>query len=284
MVRQLFEVLAHHALFAALPARFNSSGSSLPTSNTARYRGCLSAQQANHYATLGLHRDCRATEIRDAYRLLAKRFHPDLNGNSAEARLRTQELNAAYEVLSDAGKRRAYDHELNETSRSAARGRSVRVERNVTQDVRLRIDDFLRGTSVEVQVRDPANPDGTETYQLHVPAGTAPGARFRLPRAGAMAGGFVLLRVKALPGARFKVRGSDLQCELRIDERRAAQGGNEMVQGPLGNSLRVQIPPRVRRGEILRVSGEGLPKPRGGRGDLLVRVTYRVRVSMSRGR
>jgi DnaJ-class molecular chaperone len=34
---------------------------------------------------------------------------------------------------------------------------------------------------------------------------------------------------------------------------------------------------------VLRVPGEGLPKPRGGRGDLLVRVTYRVEVKISRG-
>jgi DnaJ-class molecular chaperone len=48
--------------------------------------------------------------------------------------------------------------------------------------------------------------------------------------------------------------------------------------------LRITIPPRVARGEVLRVPGEGLPKPRGGRGDLLVRVTYRPEVRVTRGR
>jgi curved DNA-binding protein len=244
----------------------------------------LSAPQANHYATLGLHRACTAADIRDAYRLLAKRFHPDVNGNSADARIRTQELNAAYEVLSDTAKRRAYDRDLDDASRSAARGRASRIERNVTQDVRLRIEELLRGSSVDVQVRDPANPDGVENYQLQIPPGTAPGARFRIPRRGAMSGGFVALRAKALPSARFKVRGANLQCELRIDSRRATHGGSETVQGPMGNPLRVQVPAGVKRGEILRISGEGLPKARGGRGDLLVRITYRVEVKVSRSR
>ena len=119
---------------------------------------------------------------------------------------------------------------------------------------------------------------------LEVPAGTAPNSRFRIPRTGAFRGGFVELRAKALPGFRFQVRGSDIRCELRIDSRRAVQGGVETMQGPSGEFLRVQIPVRVKRGEIIRVANHGMPKARGGRGDLLVRVTYRPEVSVSRTR
>ena len=48
--------------------------------------------------------------------------------------------------------------------------------------------------------------------------------------------------------------------------------------------LRIQIPKRVKRGEVVRIAGEGMPKPRGGRGDLLVRITYRPDVRVSRSR
>jgi len=244
----------------------------------------LSVSEPNHYATLGLDRTCTRTEIRDAYRILAKRYHPDLNQNSDAARIRTQALNAAYEMLSDPARRRAYDHELNETSRSTAENHGTRIERNITQEVRLRVEEFLRGTAVDVRVSDPANPNGAEVYQLHIPAGTAPGARFRLPRSEPMEAGFVLLRLKVLPGLRFKVRGSDLRCDLRIDPRRALQGGTEMIAAPGGGSLRVQIPAGVKRGEIVRIRGEGMPKARGGRGDLLVRITYRPEVRVTRAR
>jgi DnaJ-class molecular chaperone len=44
----------------------------------------------------------------------------------------------------------------------------------------------------------------------------------------------------------------------------------------------VTIPRGVGRGEILRIPGEGLPKPRGGRGDMLVRITYRPEVKITR--
>ena len=244
----------------------------------------LSAPEPNHYATLGLERACTHAEVRDAYRLLAKRHHPDVNRNAEEARLRTQQLNAAYEVLSDPVRRAEYDRELNRASQAAASGRSVRLERNIRHEVRLRIEDFINGSSIDVQVKDPGNPDGPETYRLLVPPETAPGARFRLPRSGAMAGGYVQLRLKVLPGYRFKVRGSDIRCELRIDAQRATQGGSETMERPTGGFLRVQIPAGVKRGEIVRVPREGMPKPRGGRGDLLVRITYRVEVRTSRSR
>ena len=236
----------------------------------------------NHYATLGLDRSCTLAQIHAAYRLLAKQFHPDVNHGSRAAVARTQELNAAHETLSDPARRRDYDRELDAPEKSATKTRAAKIQRNVSQDVNLRLEDFLRGTTREVRVSDPANPRGPEIYELVIPPNTAPGTRLRLPRAEPFAGGFVQLRVKALPNFRFKVRGSDLRCDLKIKPERAANGGTEMIHGLTGAMLRVQIPRGVERGEILRIAGEGLPKLRGGRGDLLVRITYRVEIRISR--
>ncbi len=236
----------------------------------------------NHYATLGLDRRCTLAQIRTAYRVLAKQFHPDVNHGSRSAVERTQELNAAHETLSDPARRREYDRNLDAPKESAPRARTAKVQRNISQDVNLVLEDFLRGTRREVRVSDPANPHGPEIYELVVPPGTAPGTRFHLPRAEPFAGGHVQLRVKALPGFRFKVRGSDLRCDLKIRPERARQGGTEIIHGLTGAMLRVAIPRGVERGEILRVAGEGLPKQRGGRGDLLVRIGYRVEVQIKR--
>ena len=236
----------------------------------------------NHYAALGLDSDCSAAQIRAAYRLLAKQHHPDLNPNSATAIRLTQAINAAYEILSDAERRAAYDRELATKSKSAAPRPTGRIQRNISVDVNLRIEEFLRGTTRVVNVKDPANPLESEVYELIIPAGTAPGARFRLPRGGAFSGGFIQIRVKALPSFRFKVRGSDLRCDLKIKPLRASQGGTEMIPGATGTQLRIQIPRGAARGETIRVAGEGLPKPRGGRGDLLVRITYRPEIKITR--
>ncbi len=236
----------------------------------------------NHYATLGLDRRCKLAQIRAAYRVLAKQHHPDLNPDSSAAVTRTQELNAAYETLSDPGRRAAYDRELDAPKRTSPPARPSKTQRNLSQDVFLRPEDFLRGTRREVRVNDPANPNGAEIYELIIPSETAPGTRFKIPRSEPFAGGCVQLRVKAQPDFRFKVRGSDLRCDLKIKAERAVQGGTEMIRGLTGGMVRVPIPRGVGRNEIIRVAHEGLPKSRGGRGDLLVRVTYRVEIRIRR--
>ena len=242
----------------------------------------LKSELPDHYAALGLDRRCTAAQIRAAYRVLAKRHHPDMNGGARAALARTQELNAAYETLSDPARRAEYDRELNAPKQSSTPARAAKIQRNLSQDVNLPLEDFLRGTKREIRIHDPANPNGAEVYELIVPPETAPGARFKIPRDESF-GGFVQLRVKAQPNFRFKTRGSDLRCDLKVKADRAAQGGTEMIRGLAGEMVRVPIPSGVGRNEIIRIANEGLPKTRGGRGDLLVRITYRVEVRITRG-
>jgi curved DNA-binding protein CbpA len=232
----------------------------------------------NHYATLGLNRHCTIEQIRDAYRAFAKQHHPDLNHGRHESLARTQALNAAYEILSDPEKREIYDRELVAVEK-VFRSKTSQPNRNITQEVHLRIEEFFRGTTREVRVNDPANSNGPELYDLIVPPQTAPGTRFRLVRES---GGFVIIRARAFPHFQFKVRGADLRCDLKITSKLAAQGGEQMIKSALGSMLRVKIPARIARGEIVRIAGEGLPKSRGGRGDLLVRIVYRPEIRITR--
>jgi len=244
----------------------------------------LQRSRPNHYATLGLDRRSSFEQVRAAYRALARKHHPDLNPRSAEAQDRTRDINAAYEILGDPERRRAYDESLAAETKQKPSARAGSRAPQISKDIHLRIEEFFRGASLEVRVNDPANPDGPEVYLLEVPPATPPGTRFRVRREGTFGGSHVLVRVRARPDFRFKVRGSDLRCDLRINARRAAQGGSESVRGPLGNYLRTLIPPGVARGEVLRIEGEGLPKPRGGRGDLLVRVVYTPDVRITRAK
>lgn len=61
------------------------------------------------YEILGVTRQATFDEIKSAYHTLAKKYHPDTNGNSTYAMDRMKEINMAYEILSDEKKRKEYD-------------------------------------------------------------------------------------------------------------------------------------------------------------------------------
>ncbi len=62
----------------------------------------------DYYEVLGVPRDADENAIKGAYRRLARQYHPDVN-KAADAEERFKEINEAYEVLSDADRRAAYD-------------------------------------------------------------------------------------------------------------------------------------------------------------------------------
>ncbi|NDK07820.1 molecular chaperone DnaJ [Candidatus Gracilibacteria bacterium] len=63
----------------------------------------------DYYNTLGVDKNATDDELKKAYRKLAMQYHPDRNGGDKEAEHKFKEINEAYGVLSDAGKRRQYD-------------------------------------------------------------------------------------------------------------------------------------------------------------------------------
>lgn len=67
------------------------------------------ATKRDYYEVLGLQKGASDQEIKKAYRKLAKKYHPDTNSGDAEAEAKFKEATEAYEILSDAEKRSAYD-------------------------------------------------------------------------------------------------------------------------------------------------------------------------------
>ena len=61
------------------------------------------------YSILGVSRDADENVLKKAYRSLAKKYHPDLHPDDAEAEAKFKEINEAYELLGDPEKRKAYD-------------------------------------------------------------------------------------------------------------------------------------------------------------------------------
>ncbi len=67
------------------------------------------AEKRDYYEVLGLKKGCSESEIKKAYRQLAKKYHPDVNPGDKQAEAKFKEISEAYEVLSDADKKARYD-------------------------------------------------------------------------------------------------------------------------------------------------------------------------------
>jgi DnaJ-class molecular chaperone len=104
----------------------------------------------NYYIVLGVNRGADPKKIKDAYRTVVKRYHPDLSGNLSTTE-HFLEVKEAYETLSNEGKRRRYDVELaregselrNRRVHEIVRERRSRVEG--IESLLSRADDFFSG-------------------------------------------------------------------------------------------------------------------------------------------
>src|SRR5262252_812912 len=111
----------------------------------------------DYYSTLGVAKTASEKEVKQAFRKLARKFHPDVNPGDKSAEAKFKEVNEAYEVLGDPEKRKKYD-ELGANWRlyeqRAAAGRRGRVRRRIQRrrrphdDGRRDAGDVRRGQPV----------------------------------------------------------------------------------------------------------------------------------------
>ena len=69
----------------------------------------MAEQKRDYYEVLGVSKDASQEDIKKAYRVLAKKYHPDMNPGDKNAAEKFKEASEAYAVLSDENKRRQYD-------------------------------------------------------------------------------------------------------------------------------------------------------------------------------
>ena len=73
------------------------------------------ADKRDYYEVLGVSKTATDAEIKKAFRVLAKKYHPDMNPGDKEAEAKFKEAQEAYAVLSDAEKRKQYVPDSNVT-------------------------------------------------------------------------------------------------------------------------------------------------------------------------
>jgi DnaJ-class molecular chaperone len=244
--------------------------------------------QNDYYGVLGVDHKAGTKEIKQAYRTLALRYHPDRNQNSPDAAARMKEINEAYAVLSDPEKRRQYDG-LKDAYGTSAHGqfRQAYSEQDIFRgsDVHQIFEEISRtfGFRGFNEVFREAYGPGYQKFEfkrpgvfgrVYVSSTRRPGVRQPLGASQGPFGKLFRYALKRQWGIEIPERGHDLHDLIVISPVVALGGGKVIFTSRLhGKELIVKIPPRIRGGQRIRLKGMGKPGKGGGDpGDLYLKV------------
>ena len=270
---------------------------------------------ADPYTVLGVERSADADAIRKAYRKLARKHHPDVNLGNKAAEEKFKGISAAYDVLSDEKKRKAYDEFGDaslqggfdpEKAREYARYQNTRQQRASNFDEGPIEFDFselfgrragrgpTRGqdlaATIQIEFRQAiegaeftADIPGQGPVRVRIPPGADTGSTLRVPGKGAPGPrggppGDLVIEVEVQPHPRLRREGLDLYLALPVTLDEAYNGATVDVPTFEG-SIALKIPPRSQNRAKLRVKGRGVPKKTAGqttRGDLYVELDVRM--------
>ena len=121
----------------------------------------------------------------------------------------------------------------------------------------------------------------TRRIEVNIPPGVDTGSKVRVRGEGEN-GGDLYLKVKVRPHPLFERKGDDLFLDLPLTFAEAALGAEVSVPTLIDGRVKVRVPPGTQGGQLLRLSGLGMPRLRGkGRGDLYLRVRISVPKNLS---
>jgi DnaJ-class molecular chaperone len=252
----------------------------------------------NYYDVLGVSRNADDKEIRQAYRKMARQYHPDVNPGDKSAEDKFKQINEAHSILSDPEKRRKYDKygdrwqhaDQIEEAEAQARSRSNRTTyqwsnfgteeptatfetgsgsgnifenlfRNLGQDLR---QPATAEYPVEVTLEEAA--EGT-TRLMELSGGRR--LEFKIPPgvdngsrvhipAGRGRDANLYLVVSVQPHPIFERKGRNLYREMEVPLENAMLGG-EITVPTLRSRVALTIPPETQNGQRFRLAGQGMP-------------------------
>jgi DnaJ-class molecular chaperone len=200
----------------------------------------------NPWDILGVSKDASQQQIREAFRRLALKYHPDKSGTTEQFRL----INTAYNKLKN--KQMVPIIESPST-------KMINLKLDINQQING-IDDY-----VEVE----------KDLFIHVkiPAGSINGDKYRLTENGQQ----FIINVQEKVHPLYKRQGLSLMGLCSIDIITAMTGGKRAIEGPCGDELIVDIPSGINNNAIIKIDEQGLFNRRTNkRGNLLLSVELQI--------
>lgn len=270
----------------------------------------------NYYKILGLENEkVSDEEIKVAYRSLAKKYHPDINGGNEKITEKFKEVNEAYHILGDSVSRKKYDRmyfaykfrdgfsfDVSKNKVNTDNGFSEmfnmvfgkknepKVKTNldkkdfpiVGEDLESEIEISLEEAffGAEKKIAFKTLNGGLRTIKVKVPRGIRKGEKIRLadqgkPGKNGGANGDLYIKVNILKHERFRLEGADLVLDLPLSPWEAALGCTVEIQN-IDSNICINVPENVVSGERLRVANSGYIDGMGGRGDLLLEIKIMI--------
>jgi DnaJ-class molecular chaperone len=211
------------------------------------------------YDVLGVPKTANPAAIKSAFRRLAKKLHPDANKADKKAAAKFAELNAAYEILGDEDKRKAFDRgEIDAEGKPRFQGFGAGAAPGAGGFDRGGFESFTWGR------------DG---FQRSGRAGGFRGSGIDDILKG-MFGGAAGGRHAPFEADDFvQPGGRDVTGTVSITLPEAAKGTTRRVLLPTGREIEVKIPAGLADGQTIRLKGQGMPGPGGQAGDALITVS-----------
>jgi DnaJ-class molecular chaperone len=263
-----------------------------------------------HYATLGVTETANADEIKRAYRGLASKHHPDKGGNTAKF----QEIQSAYETLSDPQKRVQHDNPnsfaqhhqgpngshfefhfgggagpediftqfFNQGFGGHPFQRSAQPRRN--KDLRVQLTVSLASTLEQQKKTISVQTTKGDRYNVDVdiPRGINNGTTIKYPQLGdnmfeTLTRGDLYVIINVENDNRFELHGINLMYNLEINSIEAMTGIDKIIQGLDGKEYNVKIPQSCQYGQKFGLQGQGLYQMNSThRGDLIVNINIKT--------
>jgi len=260
--------------------------------------------QKDYYKILGVDADAGQQQIKDAYRGMALRYHPDRNRDNPAVAERMKEINEAYAVLSDPKKRKEYDSLRQRYGDFAYdRFRQGYSEQDIFRgsDINRIFEELARSFGLKGFDAIFREFYGTEyrSFEFHRPGFfgrgfvyfSPPGRRPPYTQQGAgqgkpglpsgplggIIGKAVTHLLKRIWAVELPERGKDLHDVIAIDPIQARMGAEvQYFNKGRSKDLVIKVPPGTRDGQRIRLKGMGA-KGKGGAepGDLYLRVQVR---------